>query len=279
MPASTWSEPRRARRLAGAGALAVLLALAPPAAALDEEGCFDCHALAAFAVRDGGEVRRLALSGARYEASAHGPLGCRECHVDIASIPHGNAVRPVACGQACHGAQTSHEKIWWDQAASAHGTAPGGAVGCLVCHPAPAPAAERDRQAEARLCAACHRANPTVMAWFADTHGRALAAGDPRAPSCPDCHTAHSVRPASAEESSVSAGRLAATCSGGVLSRPGARGCHGTLSEATVAGASMNQLARGATRGGALRLAFSLLFAGMVAGLLVRAGIGFAKGR
>jgi len=286
MSAFTWNSSRAARRLLGAAVCAaVVLAVPRTAAAGDEEGCLDCHGLAGFAVRDAGKARTLGIDAGRFEASAHGDVGCRECHADIASIPHGEH-RDVGCGQPCHGRSAgdreySHDGLYWEYTASAHGSARSRKIGCLVCHPSPEKreTAERDKLEEARQCASCHKASPRVAAWYSDRHFLALAGGNRRAPSCPDCHSAHRVRPAAAPESTVNGKRLAETCSNGALGTGRKGACHGALGESGVAGASMNPLPRGRTGKGPFSLVLTLLAGALAAGLVVRAGIGLARGR
>ncbi|MHB8834878.1 MAG: cytochrome c3 family protein [Candidatus Methylomirabilia bacterium] len=283
----TWNNARAVRRLFGAATCAaVVLAVPGLAAAGDEEGCLDCHGLAGFAVRESGKARALGIAAGRFDVSMHADIGCRECHVDIVSIPHGGEHRDVGCGQPCHGLgvggrEVSHEGLYWEYTASAHGSARSRKIGCLVCHPSPErrETAERDKMGEARQCAACHQGSPKVASWFTDRHFLALAGGNRRAPSCPDCHSAHRVRTASAPESSVNRKHLAETCSNGALGAGRKGGCHGTLGESGVAGASMNPLPRGRTGKNRLALVLTLLAGALAAGLVVRAGVGLARGR
>jgi hypothetical protein len=286
MSVSTLNSVRPPGWLSAAALCAALvLAAARPAAAGDEEGCLDCHGLAGFAVRAAGTTRALGVDPGKIEASAHGAVGCRECHTDIASIPHGDH-RDVGCGQPCHGLgsggkEFSHEGLYWEYTASVHGGARSRKIGCLICHPSPErrESAERDKLAEVRQCAACHRDNPQVAAWFRDRHFLALAGGNRSAPSCPDCHSPHRVRPAAAAESSVNRQRLADTCANGARG-PGRKGaCHAGLGEAAVRGASMSPLPRGGTTKTPLAFALSLLAGALVAGLVVRAGVGLVRGR
>ena len=267
-------------------ATAALLVLAGPEFARggDEEGCLGCHGLSGFAVRAAGSARNLWLDVESYDRSAHGELACRECHGDIASIPHGEA-REVGCGLACHGQSAgvkrySHEGLYWEYAASSHGTARSPRIGCLVCHPEPVRREEvaRDKLGEARRCAACHRGSERVQAWFSDGHAVALAAGSARAPSCPDCHGTHGVRSVAAPESPVASQRLADTCANGALAGAAKGGCHGALSRSAATGATMNPFprGRGARGGGAVLTALAGL---LLAGLVGRAGIGLARGR
>ena len=286
MSVFTWNSARAVRSLLGvAVCAAVVLALPGLAAAGDEEGCLDCHGLAGFAVRDTGKVRALGVAAGRFDASMHGALGCRECHTDIASIPHGEH-RDVSCGQPCHGQSTggrefSHEGLYWEYTASAHGSSPSRRIGCLVCHPSPErrEIAERDKLEEARQCAACHRGSPLVAAWFSDRHYLALAGGNRRAPSCPDCHSAHRVRPAAAPEATVNRKHLAETCANGARGTERKGACHGALGESGVAGASMNPLPGGHAGKGPLGLVLNVLAGVLAAGLIVRAGVGLARGR
>jgi hypothetical protein len=263
----------------------MILSGADPALGGDEEGCLGCHGLPGFAVRSAGTARNLWLDPASFDRSAHAELGCRECHGDIASIPHGE-VREVGCGQACHGRSAggklySHEGLYWEYAASSHGSARSPRIGCLVCHlePERRETAERDKLGEARRCASCHRNSPLVLAWFSNRHAVALAAGSSRAPSCPDCHGAHGVRPAAAPESPVAATRLAETCASGALPGAPKGGCHGALSPSAAVGAKMNPLPVGHESHGFLAVALTALSGLLLAGLVGRAGIGLARGR
>lgn len=281
-----WNSSGALRVLMAAAACAAIALAAPGlAVAGDEEGCLDCHGLPGLAVRERGASRALAVEPRRFDASSHGDLGCRDCHADIASIPHGEP-RDVGCGQPCHGLgaggkEVSHEALYWEYTASAHGGARSRKIGCLVCHPSPErrESGERDKLEEARQCAACHRGNPGVMAWFSDRHFLALSGGNQRAPSCPDCHSSHRVRPAAEAESPVSRQRLAGTCSNGALGA-GRKGlCHGALDEAGVAGASMNPLPRGRVGKDPIALVLVLLAGALASGLVVRAAVGLARGR
>jgi len=284
--ASTWSSARAARIAARSAAVAMLFLAGPgPARGADEEGCLGCHGLPGFAIRGAGAARNLWLDPEVFELSAHGELACRECHGDIVSIPHGQS-REVGCGQVCHargagGKPYSHEGLYWEYAAGSHGSARSPRIGCLVCHPEPVRREDtgRDKLGEARLCAACHRGSAQVLAWFSDRHAIALAAGNARAPSCPDCHGAHGVRPAAAPESPVAAQRRTGTCANGALDAGSRQGCHGGLAPAAAAGAAMSPLPRRGAAARGLSSAFTALAGLLLAGLVARAGVGFARGR
>lgn len=285
MPVSTWNSARALRRLVLAAGAAWLLCSPGRALAGDEEGCLGCHGQAGLSVQEAGKRRELAIEGRSIDASMHRELGCRECHTEIVSIPHGEP-RVPGCGQPCHGRtaggkEYSHEGLYWEFATSSHGSATSRKIGCLVCHPAPErrESAERDRVAEALRCASCHRDSARVRDWFSDRHFLALAGGNKRAPSCPDCHSSHRVRPFSSPESTVNPKRLADTCSSGAVGTERRGACHGVLRPAAVAGAPMNPLTRGGHDGRALGFLLALAPGALTAGLAVRTGIGLLRGR
>jgi hypothetical protein len=230
-------------------------------------------------------VRPISISSDFFESSVHALLNCRECHSDIAAIPHPDAQRTVSCGQACHqrnaeGSLYSHETLFWEHSQSVHGTAETGAVGCTVCHPASSltELVRRDLQHEAEECASCHFDNSHVEAYFSDIHYLALDAGSRRAPSCPDCHTSHQVRSADDEESATHRDRLADTCGGGAVSGPPGR-CHEGVLKESLTAASMKGLALPARRPGVLDWVFTVTYWLLLLGLTARAGAGMFKGR
>jgi hypothetical protein len=157
-------------------ALALALSLATPRA-LAEERCAPCHA---------------SLREPRLRAPT----------TAVAASVHGGAL--VGCG-GCHGGRPDEATV------GAHDPAAG-----FLARPSLAAATER--------CGACHadarfvrRASATLptdqLALFrADVHGRAVAGGDARAPSCVSCHGAHEVRAVADAASPVHPARVADTC-------------------------------------------------------------------
>jgi hypothetical protein len=73
--------------------------------------------------------------------------------------------------------------------------------------------------------------------------------------------------------------RLAETCGRGALGTGQERPCHGQLAESAVAGATMNPLPAGGGRPGAGPRLLTLLFGAMLAGLVVRAAVGWITRR
>jgi hypothetical protein len=284
MSGSTWNRaPGRYWAPLLLGVLLLALPLSSPAA--DEEECYRCHGLKGFAALRGGEVKNLAVSPEFFESSIHSLVNCRECHSDIAALPHPGASMEISCGQVCHqqnstGEQYSHEKLFWEFTTSVHGETKGRKITCMVCHPADSLAdlTRRDLLLEVRQCAACHRDTSHVRNFFRGFHYRSLTRGNRRAPSCPDCHTAHRVLPDDDDESSTHRDRLAATCGSGALKSAGGR-CHGDLSGKTVQGAGMTSLVLPGETFGTTGWIFSLLYWGLLALLLLRAIVGAVRGR
>ncbi len=258
-----------------------------PSAARDEEGCLVCHGLPGFGYGTGEKRRTLDVEGEVFDASGHGSLVCRACHLDVVSIPHDPPVKPVNCGLDCHavdedtGKPYSHESIYWNFLGSVHGSGPG----CLACHPRdPAPEKrERSPVEKTALCAGCHLGGARdgsgggrVARYLDDAHGRMMLAGGRRAPTCPDCHAQHAVLPSSKESSATARQRLPVTCAGG--EGPAAsRACHRRAATANLIG--MSPLAgRGWTDypgGGFFRL-LVILSAGLLA---TRVVLGTLRGR
>jgi hypothetical protein len=262
-----------------------LLFRTAPALALDEEECYRCHGLAGFTLRAGDDIVELTIDSRFFESSLHSLLNCRECHSDIAAIPHGTDTRAVSCGQICHqqdlsGEFFSHEALFWEYTTSVHGELPDGKISCMACHPAEslAETARRDLLLEVQQCASCHRSSTHVWGYYNSLHYQALALGNRRAPSCPDCHRAHRILGPDSPDSSIHREALAGTCGAGAIpSRPGGR-CHGELSPKSVTGAAMALSPPGRFAGG-LGWAFSGGYWALLLALAGRALLGLVRRR
>jgi predicted CXXCH cytochrome family protein len=180
----------------------------PHPARLKPVDCASCH-------EDAPKSHVFHPELARAAASKEAPtVACSECH-------GGHEIAPVkdpafrfappkdvgACG-SCHGDVEKHFL------ASEHGrVAASGAARpptCLSCHAQAVTAgAVADpaglKQAQEQLCLSCHVRNRAVRnqvgssasfiaSYEESVHGRALARGDARAPTCVDCHGAHDER-------------------------------------------------------------------------------------
>ncbi len=270
--------------LAALAAAAVILPL--PASAADEEECYRCHGLAGFTALRDGKPKSLSLAPEDFETSVHSLLNCRECHSDIAAIPHPEAEESPSCGQTCHqrnaaGDLYSHESLYWEYTTSVHGETTSRKITCMTCHPADSfsELSRRDLLLESRQCASCHRESGHVADYFRGFHYRSLSKGNRRAPSCPDCHTSHRILPVADDESPVSGERLVRTCGRGAVEGSQAGRCHGDVSDRAVRGAKMVPLPLPSEKPGPAGWAFSVIYWGMLGGLIARAAAGAVRRR
>jgi cytochrome b subunit of formate dehydrogenase len=200
------------------------------AAAADED-CLACH----------GDKDK-------HKASAHGALGCADCHDAIKDYPHPAAAAKPACA-TCHAdEQAALEK-------SVHGRGVGGAEApaCGSCHgnvhdfaPHADPASPVAKRNLPQTCGSCH-ANPDFLArhklglarpieaYERSVHGKALAAGNDKAASCSDCHGAHDVGKAKDAASRINRWNVPATCGQ----------CHEPVAKAFAASIHGQAIARG----------------------------------
>jgi DNA-binding NtrC family response regulator len=149
---------------------------------------------------------------------------CTDCHGSHAVQPvrdprtHGVALATARRCTTCHTKEAA--AFWLDvhgaravrDAASGTASAASGPT-CVDCHRGHAvrnPADTAAHFAFAETCTHCHAA---YGATFRENyHGQATQVGSVRAALCADCHTAHSVYPASDPRSSVAAVNRLATC-------------------------------------------------------------------
>jgi hypothetical protein len=211
------------------GLLAAGLAhAAAPAAPDGNDTCLACHGDKEAKRADG---RSIAVEEASFAQSVHGEmqLKCIACHTDVSAqkLPHAEKLKPVECG-ACHG------KAAKEYGASVHGMARKGgstaAATCSDCHGshdvkrAKDPAARTSHANLEATCSKCHGNDAMVASaklpggnigsQFHDSiHGQALkGAAAASAPTCSNCHGAHSIRPKSDPESATNRARIPDTC-------------------------------------------------------------------
>jgi len=160
-----------------------------------------------------------------YESSVHGRAkangdgdvpNCQGCHgpihalqsVSNANSPVYHLNLPATCGK-CHGNAelarkhgipiTNAYQLYMD---SIHGRAVARsgllvAANCSNCHgsheirPRNDPDSKVNRKNIAATCGACHAG--ILASYFSSVHGRAMQAGNLKAPVCADCHTAHQI--------------------------------------------------------------------------------------
>lgn len=217
--------------------LLVSVVAAPPASAITNAECMDCHADPSLeTTTPDGKPLSLYVGAAEFDSSIHGSFGCTDCHADAVEIPHSDTLAPVDCSMCHSDAKTDYD-------GSVHGKAMAAgtpdAPGCADCHgkhnilPASNPASTTHPQQVVSTCARCH-ANPEIVArhditvpapvdaYMKSVHGRALLVeGKDNAPSCGACHPAHTMLAATDPASTVNRMQIPATCAQ----------CHGDISK------------------------------------------------
>ena len=215
--------------IVGIGTLAVgFVQGATPAPPNVDEICLGCHGDKDAKRPDG---RSMAVDGATFRQSVHGELqlNCTACHSDVSAqkLPHPGKLAPVACA-------TCHDKAAKEYSATVHGLArkTGNAVAatCSDCHGAHDVKRAKDpgsQTSHANLeatCGKCHGNDAmiqraklpggNIVSQFHDSiHGKALTgAAAASAPTCTNCHGAHTIRAKSDAASATNRARIPETC-------------------------------------------------------------------
>jgi formate dehydrogenase gamma subunit len=164
-----------------------------------DETCLTCHGQPGMKSPSGKSVT---IDPAKHAASAHGILGCRDCHSTISEYPHPAKIVKVECA-TCHVDEASSVPT------SIHGTVLGTGA-CQSCHGDP-----HDVKLAADLaptkCSECH--SQEVKDFATSIHGRAASSGDRDAPKCVSCHgPVHKIQMSSDPASPVAKKNLPDTC-------------------------------------------------------------------
>src|SRR5208337_4168265 len=159
--------------------LAFALTLASASPAGDQE-CLACHGQAGME-SDAG--KSISIDPAKHAASAHGVLGCKDCHTAIKEFPHPAKVVKVRCA-TCHADEAKSFP------ASVHSVL--GESACASCHGSVHELTNAEKLIPGK-CAECHAGEAKELA--SSIHGQAAKNGDPDAPKCVSCHGAiHAVK-------------------------------------------------------------------------------------
>jgi nitrate/TMAO reductase-like tetraheme cytochrome c subunit len=211
------------------------------------ETCLACHGTPGMTNAAGKSV---AVDPSSFAKSIHGQLNleCTACHADVSptKLPHAEKLAPVDCS-TCHAQQAK------EYAQTIHGQARAGgntvAATCADCHgrhdilPPSDPASHVNHANIEATCSKCHGNESLVKAahlpggnierQFHDSiHGKLLAGPQAaQAPTCTNCHGAHSIRAPSDEASRVNRAHIPETCGSchGEILAKFSRGTHGKL--------------------------------------------------
>ena len=158
---------------------------------------------------------------------------CQECHgthdvlaTKSPDFKFSGAHETAACG-VCH--ELMRDEFIESEHARAAKAGLAEAPDCIKCHQTAlvtTPKGEKPvvlRQNQARLCLSCHLDNSAVRARIAPStgfiaafeksvHGRALAAGNGKAPACSGCHGSHAIKKSRDSTAPVNRANIAETC-------------------------------------------------------------------
>jgi len=196
------------------------VAAAPPAPKPPaNDDCLACHD--ASAKRDDG--RSIAVDAKSFELSTHGPMACVDCHTSLATttdFPHASKIEAVKCA-SCHddvGAKY-HDSIHARAKEKAGLTVAPACADCHGTHDVRPHTDAASRVYRPRIPATCGSCHAGIRERFdAGVHAAMLKRGEANAPSCVDCHTAHTI-----QRADTNAWRLRATAECGT--------CHANLVE------------------------------------------------
>jgi predicted CXXCH cytochrome family protein len=165
----------------------------PPA----NEDCLACH----------GEH----VDAKQFEASTHGPMACVDCHADLAAIaefPHADKLAKVKCASCHHDIGSKyHDSIHAFAKEKAGLVVAPACADCHGKHDVRPHADPESRVFRAKIPGTCGRCHAGIKEQYdRGVHAARLKIGEAPAPSCADCHTAHTIQRADTEK-----WRLAAT--------------------------------------------------------------------
>jgi hypothetical protein len=174
--------------------------------------CLACHSDRSLTMKgSNGKEISVFVNSATFRKSIHGSLDCTDCHADIAEIPHPEVLKEVDCG-------TCHPEVQQKYRSGIHGAAARAtdpdAPRCWTCHGSHdiLPASDLNSSIsplnQPATCGKCHGnesfaqrhhlpAGLPSKEYENSVHAQALKKGIRRAPTCSNCHRAHSIQPAS----------------------------------------------------------------------------------
>ena len=194
----------------------ILFLFSHPAFGQSANICLACHGSNSLATAKRAQGRSLFVDRAVLEASVHSSLACVDCHRGLSPgrISHADVINPVQC-QTCHEI-SGFERSVHGKLNAAAGKGQASASGCKACHgthdirSSGDPNSRTNRFNVSRTCSECHKKEQTEF--LASAHGKALAGGESRSPSCVDCHGAHNIVSPEGTEFSLFKSKEAGIC-------------------------------------------------------------------
>ena len=225
--------------LAASGATAAGAAQAPAPKPPANDDCLACHGDPDTKRANGTPV---AVDAAAVTASVHRAQPCVGCHADLAALtefPHPDTLKKVDCA-GCHNAvgATYHDSIHARAREKSGLTVAPACADCHGRHDILGKSDPKSRVAHAQVpatCGVCH--GGIKQRYDVGVHAAALKKGDPRAPVCADCHTAHAIQRVDTDASRLSKTAECGSCHAAVVASF-TRTFHGKVTQLGSAGAA-----------------------------------------
>lgn len=187
----------------------------PPA----NDDCLACHGDPEAKRADGSPMD---VAANVFEASKHGPMTCIDCHADLAKLaefPHPDKLAKVNCASC-------HDEVGLKYLDSIHARARlrAGLIvapSCSDCHGKHDIKGKDDtssRVISANVAATCGKCHTGIQETFdRGIHAAEVKKGNSHAPTCVDCHTAHSIQRADTDQWRLAAAEGCGTCHANVV--------------------------------------------------------------
>lgn len=185
------------------------------------EQCLSCHGQPDFKTTQGDQEISLYVDAAVISNSVHEQLPCTSCHSGVETFPHARPVYGIEQqNEITANCSKCHADAGKDYQASIHGQIASqveGTARCQDCHgghdvlPVDNPQSLHNRANAVQTCSQCHQGD-VMEAYRWSFHGSANKLGYEKAATCVDCHTAHTILPASDPASSINPANLPQQC-------------------------------------------------------------------
>ncbi len=160
--------------------------------------CLDCHSDESLTKTSKGKEISLFVNESLLKGSVHGKVACIACHkgFDPEEVPHMEQITPINC-LTCHSKALLKHNFHFNMI-KANGTGGTPDVNCKGCHGTHAvqrPSGKDGKFSRENVVNACGRCHDKVKDNFIHSaHAKAVAEGDPNAPTCLQCHSSNITR-------------------------------------------------------------------------------------